>query len=83
MSYKRYVRPEPKMHVGCQSFQPTKVDMEFLIRHGVSSVDMSPLKYSGEGQEDGVISLETLREYTRKTAKYGVTLEAIHIPLHR
>jgi D-mannonate dehydratase len=83
MSYRPYVRDEPKMHVGCQSFQPTKVDMEFLIRCGVSAVDMSPLKYSGEGQEDGVITLETLRDYAQKTAEFGVTLEAIHIPLPR
>ena len=57
------------MHVGVQGIGTSKVELEFLVRHGVTHMDASV-----ENNE-----VETLVRHKEEAAEYGVSLESIHI----
>ena len=57
------------MHVGVQGIGTSKVELEFLVRHGVTHMDAS-----AENNE-----VETLVRHKEEAAEYGVSLESIHI----
>ena len=58
------------MYVGTQYFGTSKMEMEFLVRHGVVHFDATVDGYD-------VASLTRHRE---QAAEYGVELEMVHIP---
>ena len=57
------------MHVGVQGIGTSKVELEFLVRHGVTHMDAVV--------EDNEI--ETLVRHKAAAAEYGVSMESIHI----
>ncbi len=75
------VTPKKKapMHVGCQSGGTSKENLEFKARHGVYHIDGgSPRTIEGVGWdiEDSMAKKEACE-------KYGISLEAYHIPIER
>lgn len=57
------------MYVGTQYFNTTKLEMEFLVRHGVTHFDATVDGYD----------VDTLTWHREEAAKYGVELEMVHI----
>ena len=57
------------MHVGVQGIGTSKIELEFLVRHGVTHMDASV--------EDNEV--ETLLRHKEEAAEYGVSMESIHI----
>ena len=57
------------MHVGVQGIGTSKMELEFLVRHGVTHMDASV--------EDNEV--DTLMRHKEEAAAYGVSMEAIHI----
>ncbi|MCY3792241.1 MAG: mannonate dehydratase [Gemmatimonadetes bacterium] len=60
---------QSSMHVGVQGIGTSKMELEFLVRHGVTHMDASV--------EDNEV--ETLVRHKEEAAAYGVSMEAIHI----
>ena len=60
------------MYVGTQYFGTSKVEMEFLARHGVMHFDATV---------DGM-DVDTLTRHREEAAVHGVKLEMVHIPPH-
>ena len=58
------------MYVGTQYFGTSKIEMEFLSRHGVTHFDATV---------DGM-DADTLARHREEAAAYGVELEMIHVP---
>ena len=58
------------MYVGTQYFGTSKIEMEFLSRHGVTHFDATV---------DGM-DADTLTRHREAAAAYGVELEMIHVP---
>ena len=58
------------MYVGTQYFGTTKLEMEYLTRHGVNHFDATV-----ENME-----ADTLKRHREEAAKYGVELEMVHLP---
>ncbi|MDF9796958.1 mannonate dehydratase [Catalinimonas alkaloidigena] len=68
---------EVLMKVGCQHGGTTKENLEFLARHGVFHIDGgSPKEIAGVGWD-----LEDSLAKKEACEKYGITLEAYHLPL--
>ena len=65
------------MHVGCQSGGTSKRNLEFKARHGVYHIDGgSPRTINGVGWDlDDSLAMKEACE------KYGISLEAYHLPL--
>lgn len=61
------------MYVGTQGFGTTKMEMEFLTRHGVTHLDAAVPD----------TEVDTLVKHKEEAAKYGVEIESIHIGLPR
>ena len=57
------------MYVGTQYFSTSKLEMEFLTRHGVTHFDATV-----ENME-----ADTLKRHREEAAKYGVDLEMVHL----
>jgi hypothetical protein len=57
------------MYVGTQYFGTSKIEMEFLARHGVNHFDATVKGYD----------VETLSRNREAAAEYGVDLEMVHI----
>ncbi|RPI23246.1 MAG: mannonate dehydratase [Acidobacteria bacterium] len=65
------------MHVGCQSGDTTVASLEFKARHGVLHIDAgSPRVIDGVGWD-----LEDSLAKKEACEKYGIRLEAYHLPL--
>jgi mannonate dehydratase len=65
------------MHVGCQSGDTSKESLEFKARHGVFHIDGgSPKAIAGVGWD-----LEDSLAKKQACEKYGIRLEAYHLPL--
>ena len=64
---------ECKMHVGVQGMGTSKIEMEFLRRHGVTHMNA--------GMADREV--ETLVRHKEEAAVFGVSVEAAHISLPR
>ena len=64
--------PAP-MHVGVQGMNTTKVDLEFLRRHGVRHMNAAVDDYEAD----------TLKRHREEAAEYGVSLEATHVGIER
>jgi len=65
------------MKVGCQSGETTPENLEFKARHGVFNIDGGSPKYipgKGWDLEDSLAKKEIC-------AKYGISLDAYHLPL--
>ena len=62
---------ESKMHVGVQGMGTSKVELEFLLRHGVTHMNAGVADHE----------VETLERHREQAAKYGVSVEATHISL--
>lgn len=60
------------MYVGTQYFGTSKLEMEYLTRHGVTHFDATV-----ENMET-----DTLKRHREEAAKYGVDLEMVHLPWH-
>ena len=60
---------DSSMHVGVQGIGTSKIELEFLVRHGVTHMDASV--------EDNEV--ETLVRHKEEAAEYGVSMESIHI----
>ena len=60
---------QSSMHVGVQGIGTSKMELEFLVRHGVTHMDA--------GVEDNEV--ETLVRHKEEAAEYGVSMESIHI----
>lgn len=70
-------RKEVLMKVGCQHGGTTKENLEFLARHGVFHIDGgSPKMIEGVGWD-----LDDSLAKKEACEKYGITLEAYHLPL--
>ena len=77
---KTEVQPKKKalMHVGCQSGGTSKENLEFKARHGVYHIDGgSPRTIDGVGWD-----LEDSLAKKEACEKYGISLEAYHLPLY-
>jgi mannonate dehydratase len=61
------------MYVGVQAIGTSKLEMEFLTRHGVTHMDATPAD----------LEVDTLKRYREEAAAEGVDLEMIHIPMPR
>ena len=59
---------EVKMHVGVQGIGTSKIELEFLRRHGVTHMDATV--------DD--INVETLIRHKEEAAAQGISLEMIH-----
>ena len=59
------------MYVGTQYFGTSKMEMEFLVRHGVTHFDARV----------GGYDVATLKRNREEAAEHGVELEMIHIPV--
>jgi mannonate dehydratase len=71
------VKRKVLMKVGCQSGDTSEKSLEFKARHGVFNIDGgSPKMIKGVGWdlEDSLVKKEACE-------KYGITLEAYHLPL--
>ena len=66
-------RKNGKMHVGVQGIGTSKMELEFLVRHGVTHMDASVRNTEPE----------TLMQHKAEAADAGVSLEMIHIGLSR
>ena len=65
------------MHVGCQHGGTTKENLEYLARHGVFHIDGgSPKMIEGVGWD-----LEDSFAKKEACEKYGISLDAYHLPL--
>jgi D-mannonate dehydratase len=64
---------ECNMHVGVQGMGTSKIEMEFLRRHGVTHMNA--------GMADHEV--ETLVRHKEEAAVFGVSVEATHISLPR
>ena len=65
------------MKVGCQHGGTTKMNLEFLARHGVFNMDAgSPRKIEGVGWD-----LEDSLKMREACENYGISLDAYHLPL--
>ena len=60
------------MYVGTQYFGTSKLEMEYLTRHGVTHFDATV-----ENMET-----DTLKRHKEEAAKYGVDLDMVHLPWH-
>ena len=69
------------MYVGCQNFGVSQFEMEFLVRHGVFHMDGSGAV--GDSEDGAEITEENLRLAIAEAAKYGVSLEMIHMEIPR
>lgn len=58
------------MYVGTQYFGTSKLEMEYLVRHGVTHFDATVDGYD----------VETLKRHKDEAAQYGVDFEMVHIP---
>ena len=58
------------MYVGTQYFGTSKMEMEFLVRHGVTHFDATVDGYD----------VEALTRHREAAAEHGVKLEMVHIP---
>ena len=59
------------MYVGTQYFGTSKLEMEFLVRHGVTHFDATV--------DD--LDAETLTRHKEEAAAHGVELEMVHVPI--
>lgn len=57
-----------KMYVGTQYFGTSKIEMEFLSRHGVTHFDAAVNGFE----------LETLAQHREEAVAYGVELDMVH-----
>ena len=65
------------MKVGCQSGGTTKENLEFKARHGVFNIDGGAPKYiKGKGWD-----LDESMKKREACEKYGISLDAYHLPL--
>ena len=73
----RKIKKEVRMKVGCQHGGTTTENLEFLARHGVFNMDGgSPKEIPGKGWDlDDSLAKKEMCE------KYGITLDAYHLPL--
>ena len=62
-----------KMHVGVQGMGTSRVELEFLLRHGVTHMAASVAD----------IEVETLLKHKEEAAAFGVSLESTHISIPR
>eukprot|EP01046_Picozoa_sp_COSAG06_P089948 COSAG06_NODE_36300_length_449_cov_0.562857_1_plen_126_part_01 len=60
------------MYVGDQNFGVTKMELEFLARHGVAHID------ANRGLPEP-ITLEAMVAHRQAAAEYGINLEMIHV----
>ncbi|MCW3109088.1 MAG: mannonate dehydratase [Segetibacter sp.] len=71
------VKKKVLMKVGCQSGGTTKENLEFKARHGVYNLDGGSPKYiKGKGWD-----LEDSMKKREACEKYGISLDAYHLPL--
>ncbi|HUT62662.1 MAG TPA: mannonate dehydratase [Anaerolineae bacterium] len=73
-------KPQPKkvlMHVGCQSGGTSVENLQFKTRHGVNNIDGGePTLIPGKGWD-----LNEVLDMKERCEKYGVSLDAFHLPL--
>lgn len=70
-------RKKALMHVGCQSGGTSKENLEFKARHGVFHIDGgAPATIKGVGWD-----LEDSMRKKEACEKYGISLDAYHLPL--
>jgi len=70
---------QPGLHLGTQRFTTSDEDLEFLARHGVTSMAINRLPFDREIGWD----LEDLAAHRSKAAEFGIDVEMVALPVQQ